>query len=68
MERIDKIIANQTGYSRKDVKDLIHKGQVLVNKEVIEDASKKVDTKIDVITINNQELIVKKHILEQILP
>ena len=35
MERVDKIISLQTGYSRKDVKNLIHGKRVKINGEMI---------------------------------
>ena len=35
MERIDKVISNQTNYSRKDIKDLIKKKRDKVNGEVV---------------------------------
>ena len=43
MERIDKIIASQGQYSRKEVKALIAKGRVTVNDKM----SKKADTQLE---------------------
>ena len=34
MERLDKVISNQTGYSRKEIKELIRKKRVTVNDEI----------------------------------
>lgn len=34
-ERIDKVVANQTNYSRSRIQDLIVKGYVLVNEEIV---------------------------------
>ena len=48
MERLDKIIATQTEYSRKEVKELVNKKKVMVNGEIV----CKSDIKID----NNAEI------------
>lgn len=47
MERIDKIIATQTHYSRKEVKKLILEKRVLVNGKMISKFDIKVDEKND---------------------
>ena len=39
-KRIDKIIASQTNYSRKDVKKLISQKKVRVNDEIVKDLNK----------------------------
>ena len=35
MERLDKIISNQTTYTRKEVKDLIKKKRITINDKII---------------------------------
>ena len=50
MERIDKVISNQVGYSRKEVKELVKKKRV------------KVDVSINKIFIDDEELIFKKYV------
>ena len=61
MDRIDKIISEQTPYTRKQIKEKIKKHQVFVNgKEVL-----KPETKVkeeDIITINNEVLKIKKNV------
>lgn len=62
MERIDKIISNQTGYTRKEVKELIHMKRVTVNGETISKSDLKVNSKNDKITLDGIEIKIKKHI------
>ena len=62
MERIDKLISNQSGYSRKEVKELIKKKRITINGEIILKSDIKVNPEIDVIKIDNQELKVSKNI------
>ena len=62
MERLDKIIATQTGYSRKEVKDLIKQKRVRVNNEIISKSEIKVDSERDKIVIDESEIKIKKHI------
>lgn len=47
MERIDKIIASQTNYSRKDVKKLISQKKVRVNDEIVKRPEQKFDEQKD---------------------
>ena len=46
VERIDKIIASQTNYSRKDVKKLISQKKVRVNDEIVKRPEQKFDEPI----------------------
>ena len=62
MERLDKVIATQTEYSRKDVKELIKQKRVYVNNETISKSDIKVDYEKDKITIDGNEIKIKKHI------
>ncbi len=62
MERIDKIISNQTGYTRKEVKELVHSKRVRVNEQIITKSDIKVDTLKDRIYLDNQELIIEKYV------
>lgn len=62
MMRLDKMLAH-TGYgSRKEVKEFIRKGYVMVNGEVITDDDYKVDEVNDEITIANEEVTYEKKI------
>ena len=62
MERIDKIISNQTNYTRSDVKKLIKLKKVKVNNILIDKSDMKVDISKDSINIDGEDLLVKKTI------
>ena len=62
MERLDKFISSQTNYSRKDIKDLVKKKQVLVNGEVVLKSDIKVDNLVDKIVVCGEEIIFKKSV------
>lgn len=62
MERIDKIISSQTGYTRKEVKELIHKKKVFVNNKLITKSDIKINPDIDKITIDNKEITIQKYV------
>lgn len=62
MERIDKIISGQTSYSRKEIKKLISQGMVYVNGEKVERPENKYDENNISLTINGEEISIKKHI------
>lgn len=62
MERIDKIISSQTHYTRKDVKSLIGKKQVMVNGNIINKSDFKVNPDIDVIEVYGEMLKIRKYV------
>ena len=62
MERIDKIIASQTNYSRKDVKKLISQKKIKVNDEIVKRPEQKFDEQQDAIYIDGNKLDMKKQI------
>ncbi len=62
MERIDKVISNQTGYSRKDVKDLIKKNRIRVNDFIVNEPDYKVDSNKDRILLDGKALTIQKYI------
>ena len=62
MERIDKIIAAQTEYSRKDVKKLILQKRIKVNTELIFKSEEKVDENNDLISIDGQIINAKEFV------
>lgn len=61
MERIDKIIATQTEYSRKDVKKMISQKKIEVDGKIIKSADEKINENA-VIKISGKELNIKKNI------
>ena len=62
MERLDKVISNQVGYSRKEVKELVKKKRVKVDGVIVSNSDIKVDTSINKIFIDEEELIFKKYV------
>ena len=62
MLRIDKIISEQTHYTRKEIKKLISQGIVYVNGEQVKKPESKYDETNISIKINGEEIEVKKHI------
>ena len=62
MERLDKIISSQLGYSRKEVKELIKRKRVSVNNQLVDKSDYKINLETDTISVDNQELTIKKYI------
>ena len=62
MERLDKVISNQVGYSRKEVKELVKKKRVKVDDVIVNNSDIKVDVSINKIFIDDEELIFKKYV------
>lgn len=62
MERIDKIIASQGQYSRKEVKALIAKGRIAVDGRVVSSSSEKADPLTTQISIDGKPLAFKRNL------
>jgi 16S rRNA pseudouridine516 synthase len=62
MERIDKVISDQTSYSRKEIKKLISQKRVMCNKKIISKSNEKIDIDKDMIEINNKKIEINKHV------
>ena len=62
MERLDKVISNQTGYSRKEVKELLKNKRIKVNNEIVLKPEVKVDSKKDMISLDNKVLEIQKYV------
>lgn len=62
MERIDKIIGNQTEHSRKDVKKLVLQKRVKVNGELILKSDIKINPENDVISIDGKDINVTEKV------
>ena len=62
MDRLDKIISNNTTYSRKDVKKIIQSGNVIVNNIVVKDPNQKFDKEKDEICVYNKKINIQEHI------
>ena len=70
MERIDKIISEQTYYTRKETKKLISQGMVYVNGEQVKKAESKYEKTNISLKINGIEIkicfLIIPHILKRI--
>lgn len=62
MERLDKVLASQGTLSRRDVKEIMKKGRVSVNGNVVKDSSFKVDINKDEVCLDGEIILLKKHI------
>ena len=62
MKRIDKIISNQLGISRKVVKELIKQKRVVVNEDLVLKSELKINPKTDKIFLDNKEINIKEYI------
>ncbi len=62
MERIDKIIASQGQYSRKEVKDLIAKRRIAVDGRVVSSSSEKADPMTMLLTVDGKPLEFKRNL------
>ena len=60
--RIDKYLANMGVGTRKEVKDYISKGFILINGEVVKKATQQINENEDKIEYKNQEIIYKPYI------
>ena len=61
LKRIDRILSEQTNYSRKEIKKLVSKGLVLVNECVVRRSDEKYDEDNISIKINVEDVSVNKH-------
>lgn len=62
LKRIDKIISEQTNYSRKDIKKLISQGLVFVNGIMVRKPEEKYDDEKSLIEIEGKILEIRRHI------
>ena len=62
MERIDKIIASQGQYSRKEVKSLIAKRRIAVDGRVVSSSSEKADPMTMLLTVDGKPLEFKRNL------
>ncbi|MEG0366888.1 MAG: pseudouridine synthase [Coprobacillus sp.] len=58
--RLDKLLAHTGFGTRKEVKDIIKSGNVLVNGEVIKKDKHHVDPDVDIINVNGEEVIYEE--------
>lgn len=60
--RLDKIIAAQGEYSRRDVKRLAARGAVTVNGRVVKRTEEKIDPDRDQVCVNGRALMLRAHV------
>ena len=60
LERIDKIIGNQTGISRNEIHKMIKNKKVKVNDKVVVSPKEKYDSSKDNIYIDDELLVISK--------
>lgn len=61
MERLDKILASQGNFSRRDIKEMVKKGRITLNGAVVTDSAAKV-CETDTVTLDGTDVTLKKHI------
>ena len=62
MERLDKVIGNQLGYSRKEIKELVRNKRIMVNDSVVLKSDLKVDKYKDKIMVDSQIIEFKEYV------
>lgn len=62
MERLDKILAHEGFGSRKDVRKLLRKYEVLVNNQRVYDPSMQINVESDIIVVDGEEVDLHEHI------
>lgn len=62
MARLDKVIGEQTEYSRKDIKKLVSSKKVYLNGNLVLKSDIKVDINVDKITIDGKDLVYQKNV------
>ena len=60
MERLDKVLSNLGYGTRKEIKQVVRKGFVEVNGEIVKDSGMQVDPEADKIFINGEEIFYRK--------
>ena len=61
-ERLDKVLSNMGYGTRKEVKNLVKSGEVIVNGNLVKDSSAHVDPENDNIEVSGEKLIYRKYI------
>ncbi len=62
LERVDKILASRTAFSRKETKKLITQGRVRLNGRLVRSAEEKVDLAADVLQLDGKSLLLQKRL------
>ena len=62
MKRIDKIISEQTNYSRKEIKKMISQGKIYVDNILVKNSDAKYDDTNISLKVNGKIIDIKEHI------
>ncbi len=62
LERVDKILASRTKFSRKDAKKLIGQGRVRLNEKLVSSPDEKIDLETDVLKLDGKALLLQKQL------
>lgn len=62
MERLDKVLSNLGYGSRKEIKQVVKKGLVKVNNEIVKDNGLQINPEKDEISINGEVIYYREHI------
>lgn len=62
LERVDKILASRTEFSRKEAKRLVAQGRVRLNGRLVNSADEKVDLDADILQLDGKTLLLQKRL------
>lgn len=62
MERLDKVLSNLGYGTRKEIKQVVRKGLIEVNGEIVKDNGMQIDPEVDKILVNGEEIFYRKYI------
>lgn len=61
-ERLDKVLAGQSTWSRRDVREWVKKGLVTVNGTPARDPGQKIDQETDRVAVGGREVTLRRHL------
>ena len=59
MERLDKVLSNLGYGTRKEIKQVVRKGLIEVNGEIVKDNGMQIDPEVDKILVNGEEIFYR---------
>ena len=62
MERLDKVLSNLGYGTRKEIKQVVRKGLIEVNGEIVKDNGMQIDPEVDKVLVNGEEIFYRKYI------
>lgn len=61
MERLDKVLSNLGYGTRKEIKQVVRKGLIEVNGEIVKDNGMQIDPEVDKVLVNGEEIFYRKY-------